>query len=131
MLKWFKKRADEGVGEGPLRAEIATLKAEIRSLESRVNSIELDWTATFKKLQRLVGHITKSNAIDAAAAVNNRPVEVPPPAPPRPRRNVHELTRDEIAALPLLGEPRRPDKTVRQLMDEAPEDSIENSTTTI
>lgn len=95
ILKWFEgnERADEGGGatdQSSLLGRIEALEtaiAEFRDLADTLRPLPVQWATTTKQLNRLVGHITKTNAIDNVIPPSNGP------APPR------VLTQDDVIAL--------------------------------
>ena len=82
--------------KSPDDAALLPLKSEIRQLRAELEALQLEWVTTQKKLQRLVGHIVKTAAIDGALQASapataekpNGPIDV-----------VDTLTRDQIANL--------------------------------
>lgn len=107
---WKFRKSGEATGEGReggLAGEVAELSAQLRALEGRMKGIEQDWDTQFQKMRRLVGHITKTRAIDEQLHVqpSTPAAVVPPPNGQLPlvpqRRSADEMTRDEIAALSL------------------------------
>lgn len=71
-----------------LRSRIEAMEAKIAELTEQtapLADLPVQWATTTTQLRRLVGHITKTAALDA-----HRPPDQPPPPTPRP------LTQDEV-----------------------------------
>ncbi len=83
MWKLWKSSKTEGIVQG----DWAEIRARLQALESRQNSLEVDWATTFAKTRRLLGHLTKTVAIDEQKA------QAPPVAQKR------EPTIEEILAM--------------------------------
>ena len=84
LFKWFEgtERADEGGAD-----RWQAIESRIKQIEDRLTEmgdLPVQWATTTTQLRRLVGHVTKTAALDT-----HRPPE-PPPAAPRP------LTQDEV-----------------------------------
>lgn len=78
-------------GETP--KELEDLKGQLRDLVARMGALELEWQSTFRKLQRIAGHINKTQALDLA----QQQQPAPPQPPQEPVDPYEKLSRDEIA----------------------------------
>ena len=95
MWKLWKTSGDKGEakGEDPsVLRQLRTIEERLKVLdevEQKIRSLELDWATTTHKIGRLVGHLTKTKALDETPKID---------ATPRPR-TIDDLSRDEIANL--------------------------------
>lgn len=95
-MKFFWTKEDQRAGEGGGVERCHVLEGRVEKLEARLDQLHekiatltdlpVQWATTTTQLRRLVGHVTKTAALD------RNPPEPPPPAPP------HELTQDDVIA---------------------------------
>lgn len=90
MWKLWKTAQPEGADKG-LKQRVTDVEEQLEKLEATIEGLRIEWATEYKKFSRLAGHITKSAAIDAR---QSQEVPVKP-------RSIDDLTRDEIARLPL------------------------------
>jgi chromosome segregation ATPase len=89
-----------GFSKGATRGEIESLTEQLRVMETRTKELEAEWASMYQKFSKILGHLTKSEAILRARTAEAQEAPQQPHVAVNNRTGYREdMTRDEIARL--------------------------------